>query len=147
MALVVGSAKLTDATTAHYKALHWLLHDDPLQLPKHAPNLIQRYALALFYYETTTRGPWRSCNPPVIGSSETHKCFFQQLKWVWPELQFDTIEKNRWLSRTHECDWVGITCEGDTVQHLVLGELCGSINVCYLAVERFTGCKLFLSNV
>ena len=95
-----------------------------MQLPPDAPNLIQRFVLAEFYFSTTVRGPWRSCNPPTVGSNETHECDFQLLQWSWPELVFDAVPSNRWLGKTHECEWAGITCEKESVQYLVLGK-CG----------------------
>jgi len=121
LAKVVGISQLTNATSPHYKALQWILHEDPVVLPESAPNLVQRYTLALFYFATTANGPWRSCNPPIIGSGETHVCQFQQLMWVTHELEFEVVTRNRWLGHTHECDWVGITCEGEQVIRLILG--------------------------
>ena len=121
--IVFGAEKFADEAKAHSKALDWLLHDDPMQLPPDAKNLMQRYVLAVFYFQTTVRGPWRSCNPPVIGSNETHECGFHLLKWSWPELVFDTVPSNRWLGKTHECEWAGITCVDDSIQYLILGKL------------------------
>ena len=44
--------------TPHSSAADWILHNDQ--------RLIQRYALAVFYFHSTRNGssPWRSCNPP-----------------------------------------------------------------------------------
>ncbi|CAB9506035.1 leucine Rich Repeat [Seminavis robusta] len=129
IAVSVGSSKLNDASTPHYKALQWLLYEDPLQLPRSATNLIQRYALALFYFQTSEHGPWRSCNPPKL-ENETHSCDFLRLMWIFPELEFDVVPSNRWLSRVHECDWAGIICEeGDIVKEIILeaNNLSGSL--------------------
>lgn len=128
--IVFGAEKFADETKAHSTALAWLLHDDPMQLPPDAKHLMQRYVLALFYFQTTTRGPWRSCNPPVIGSNDTRECGLQLLKWSWPELEFDTVPSNRWLGKTHECEWAGITCVDDSVQYLILGK-CESCFILY----------------
>ena len=121
IALLLGSSKLTNTSTPHYKALQWILHKDPLQLPKSATNLIQRYILVLFYFLTTKNGPWRTCNPATL-ENETHICDFQTLRWVFPELAFDTVQKQRWLSPAHECDWAGIVCEQNVVIDIKLGK-------------------------
>ena len=119
IARVVGSSHLGDDTTPHYNALQWLLNQDVMQLPKSAPNLIQRYTLALFYFQTTVRGPWKSCNPARL-ANETNDCDYQELKWVYPELAYTPVRKIRWLSSTHECEWAGVICEGDVVVDIKL---------------------------
>ncbi|CAB9519760.1 kelch-like [Seminavis robusta] len=48
-------------------AMDWILYDDPMQLQQYDTNLVQRYILALFYYQTSQDAPWVSCNPPAAG--------------------------------------------------------------------------------
>jgi hypothetical protein len=110
--------------SSHDTAAKWMIFDDPMQLGPDAPNLIQRYLMALFYYQTSENGnaPWRSCNPPT--GDEDHTCTFN----LFTRLVNDTItyvsqpNVNRWLSDTPECQWEGVLCVGGTQ---VLGvELC-----------------------
>jgi hypothetical protein len=139
IAVLLGASKLTNATSPHYKALQWILHDDPLQLPKTATNLVQRFILVLFYFQTTQNGPWRTCNPALL-DNETHVCDFLTLRWVFPELAFDTIPANRWLSLAHECTWAGVDCEADVVIDLKLGKYTvqdqGSPHVALIAIKN-----------
>jgi hypothetical protein len=111
IAAVVGNAIYQNGT-AHEKALDWLLYDDPLQLPPDAENLLQRYLLTLFHFQTTEEGPWRSCNPP--GDNETAVCDFQNIVDVEP-LLFEAVPGIRWLSEKSECEWSGVFCEPNSL--------------------------------
>lgn len=117
---VFGSSKLNDPATPHYKALQWILYGDPLELSANDPNLIQRYVLALLYFQTSENGPWRSCNRPNGTDGNEQTCEFQTLVGIYPELTFDSAEGNRWLSNVHECEWVGVSCEFDFVADIAL---------------------------
>lgn len=90
-------------TDPNMKALLWIIQHDPIQLEANAYNLIQRYALVTFYYSTTRDGPWARCNPPKEVGLDY--CRHEDLG------NGDKIYRSRWLSGTHECDWMGITCE------------------------------------
>jgi hypothetical protein len=90
----------------HSHAAEWIMFKDPLGLSPNAPNLIQRYQMALFYFLTTNNGdkPWRSCNPPR--GDETDEC-------LYIAHEFDDVGNRpatRWLSGTHECEWTGVFC-------------------------------------
>ena len=54
--LVISSISTTEEliniSTWRYKAICWLIYDDPKQLQATNPSLIQRYVLALFYLST-----------------------------------------------------------------------------------------------
>jgi hypothetical protein len=128
IALLFGSSTFTNASNPHYKALQWILYKDPLQLPRTATNLIQRFILVLFYFQTTQNGPWRTCNPATL-NNETHTCDFMTLRWVYPELAFDTVKSNRWLSLVHECEWAGVQCLDDVVVDIKLGEYLSNMDV------------------
>eukprot|EP00816_Leptocylindrus_hargravesii_P010442 CAMPEP_0196825990 /NCGR_PEP_ID=MMETSP1362-20130617/93378_1 /TAXON_ID=163516 /ORGANISM="Leptocylindrus danicus, Strain CCMP1856" /LENGTH=486 /DNA_ID=CAMNT_0042206519 /DNA_START=97 /DNA_END=1554 /DNA_ORIENTATION=+ len=47
-----GALLFDDDTTPHAKTLDWLINDDKLQISPEAPNLLQRYVLALLYFTT-----------------------------------------------------------------------------------------------
>ena len=110
-AAVVGDAVMT-AGTPHDMAANWIIAEDPAKLGSEAPNLIQRYLLALFYFITTNNGstPWRSCNRPT--GDEGDECQFER----FTRLNNDSIgyvpeTAVRWLSAGHECTWVGSMCD------------------------------------
>jgi hypothetical protein len=122
-AAVVGDAVMT-AGTPHSMAANWIIAEDPANLSFDAPNLVQRYLLALFYFTTTNNGrnPWRSCNRPT--GDEGDEC--QLLRFT--RLEDDSIDyvpENavRWLSAKHECEWVGNICDDiQTVQALEISK-------------------------
>jgi hypothetical protein len=102
----------------YYRAANWIMFEDPLRLQPEAPNLIQRYHMALFYFLTTSNGekPWNTCNPP--GENESDKCTY-----IGDEIE-GIVDANatRWLSKMHECEWHGVFC--DPVQNIIALEVC-----------------------
>jgi len=93
---VSGSASIDDTTTPQHKALEWLLLDDDLQLNASSPSFEQRYSMSTFYFATTNNGQntWINCG----ADSSTSSC---------------SSESERFLSSSSECDWFGITCNGN----------------------------------
>jgi len=106
---VVGDS-VYEAGTPAQLASEWIIRSDPLGLSVVDNHLIQRYLLALFYFETSRNGPWRSCNPPE--GDETSACEF--LKFTRnPDQSVSYVPEPdvRWLSDKHECEWVGVLCD------------------------------------
>lgn len=97
---------------ARVTALDWIINEDPLQLEFDAEGLLQRYLLALFFFQTTRYEPWTTCNPPSFRQSST--CYYttsfvlEGEEVVSPEAEYS----HRWLSDYHECWWAGIDCSG-----------------------------------
>lgn len=83
------------------KALEWILDEDPMQLESDAENLIQRYVLAVFYFQTSQQSPWTECDPAGPKS-----CRFTVHQMHEPE------PGNAWLSDIHECFWGMLRCDG-----------------------------------
>lgn len=106
---VVGESDFEFTGAPRNRANNWILHEDPLQLQSDAENLLQRYLLALFYFSTTERRPWRTCNAPV--EDETSSCIFDSLTQVYPEKVYTEKDSFRWLSEKHECEWAGVHCD------------------------------------
>ncbi|CAB9510187.1 leucine Rich Repeat [Seminavis robusta] len=98
----------------HNRALDWLVVDDPLQLDADASNLLQRYLLALFYYQTSQNGPWLNCAPPIKGSQERTMCYFSRSGFPGES----EAPAMRWLSGTSECQWAGVVCVDGVVEGL-----------------------------
>ncbi|CAB9505207.1 leucine Rich Repeat [Seminavis robusta] len=94
------------------KAFDWIVNQDPMQLTYDAPNLVQRFLLVLFYFQTTRHKPWRECNPTATGqeSSSVTSNFCYEPDRFSGEIT-STIWGERWLSASHECQWAGVTCE------------------------------------
>lgn len=106
---VVGAEKLNDAESAYAKAADWIMSVDPLKLLPDSPTLIQRYLLAMFYFSSSNKGPWKSCNPPEEGGNST--CVFMALLEIGPEFTYGSKESIRWLSGEDECSWAGVFCD------------------------------------
>jgi hypothetical protein len=133
---VVGAEKLNDDKSAYAKASDWIMNVDPLKLLPDSPTLIQRYLLAMFYFASSSNGPWKSCNPPEEEGDST--CEFKHLAEVEPELTYGSKESIRWLSGEDECSWAGVFC--DENGYVAAIELC---ELCYL----FVGCVAYVSVV
>ena len=100
------------------RAADWIMFEDPLGLSPNAPNLMQRYHMALFYFLTTNNGekPWNSCNPPR--ENETDEC-------LYIANEFDDMgnrNATRWLSGIHECEWIGVFC--DSEENIISLQVC-----------------------
>lgn len=82
--------------TPQYRAALWITGKDTYWMDSNLsvvhPKVLQRYALASFYY--STKGPnWSLC---------------RSVRWN------DCQRKVKWLSPVDECDWYYVTCDGDT---------------------------------
>ncbi|CAB9498120.1 leucine Rich Repeat [Seminavis robusta] len=97
------------------KAFDWIVNQDPLQLSYDSPNLVQRFLLALFYYQTTRHKPWKECNPVASPQGSATSGFCYEPMYYGGEAT-SNIWGDQWLSPSHECQWAGITCE--TVQSM-----------------------------
>ena len=115
----------------HDAAAHWLIHVDRLKLGAGAPNLLQRYALAVLYFSTGTGSKtdgWTYCGAAEADLENVLDCFFEMEsdgcdKWQkqllleercqYVDRSGDSIEAFRFLSSTHECEWMGVRCNGD----------------------------------
>ena len=107
---VVGSEVLNITSSPYSKALRWMTLSDPLELLPEDPQFIQRYVLAYFYYATTEKEPWYSCNPPQ--DEETKLCTYSEVTGVLPEIVRSQQKGSvRWLSEADECEWVGVECD------------------------------------
>lgn len=107
--LEVGSEKLYDPSTSEFLAKEWIINEDPLQLLPMDANLIQRFLLATFYFETHQLGDWLSCNRQS-SDDEDETCSFDRIINIYP-LEYEGVPSIRWLSSEHECQWAGINCD------------------------------------
>lgn len=118
-------SKIDKPDTPYRTALDWILYKDPMQLDEFANNLVQRYILAYFYYETSQHGPWVSCNPPVGPGANTSCIYYDANRDDNNNLYY--VPRNgtytRWLSPTDECQWANIQCiNRDVVSLDTLGQ-------------------------
>jgi hypothetical protein len=130
-----------DASQSKESALKWLVFDDPLQLNRSDPNLLQRFLLAYFYQTMTVKGPWRGCNPTVHKArtfqNNTDLCHYEGLlgdgTFSTPgyELQYGKYAEvlaTRWLTGTNECQWAGVFCdENNLLEKIHLGKFVNTL--------------------
>jgi hypothetical protein len=105
---------LLDPTTNAFRALNWILHDDPRQLDTADLNLIQRFLHVLLFFSTGgalpgegSRSTWLSCNPPALDKRDDYFCSFNRFE----DETYTSVPAVRWLSGYHECGWAGVTCD------------------------------------
>jgi hypothetical protein len=96
------------------KALNWILYEDPSQVQSSdSQHLLQRFLLVHFYFHTTKETPWAECNPPPADQT-TSFCYFPKEYYETYDWNID-IWGDFWLSKSHECMWAGIICDGQQV--------------------------------
>jgi Leucine rich repeat N-terminal domain len=118
--------KVLEYGSPHDRAASWIMNEDPQHLSASSENLIQRYILALFYFMTssTEMEPWKSCNRPQNGESESCQ-FLKFYRASNDSIVFVPENATRWLSGTDECNWIGITCDtSDSASIVVALEVC-----------------------
>ncbi|CAB9522104.1 Receptor-like [Seminavis robusta] len=107
---------------ARQKAFDWIVNQDPMQLEYDSSNLVQRFLLVLFYFQTTRHQPWKQCNPPATaqGSSSSNFCYRnhpvtgETTNGIWGD---------QWLTKSHECQWAGVVCETVESKEKTVAEL------------------------
>ena len=105
-----GATTLSSA--AYRQARDWLVYEDPMQLVPEDDNFVQRFTLALLYFQTSGaegEDGWFSCGKSVPELNETEICSFYLLRNTFPH-DYDVTIRHRWLSSTHECLWAGLSC-------------------------------------
>ncbi len=93
----IDTSGFDDESTYQEKAFRWLYYNNPNLSSMDRTQVLQRYALAAFYYSTYQVATLYTPNPPI---------------WV---------SSNRWLSTESACDWEGINCNSrDRVDRISL---------------------------
>ena len=82
---------LLDPTTPQYRAMKFLTDDDDPGLCPDDPNIVQRFVLAVVYFQMGGDN-WTLC-----GRSDLIAC--------------RGLNLTPWMSNRHECQWYGITCD------------------------------------
>ena len=100
---------VTDASSPQALSVEWVAGEQQYKALD-APRRIQRYVLAVLYYST-------------FNVQHSH---YNTARGDVPQGWTSALN---WISAEHECDWEGVTCEGDAVVGLLLREhsLSGSL--------------------
>ncbi|CAB9516696.1 STYKc [Seminavis robusta] len=98
---ILALPKNPEPTQPKFKALYWIVFEDPLQLNADANNLLQRFILSLTYFQTSRESDRLACGPSTA-ANESYR------------IQ-DTLGRglsgSPWLEGVHECQWAGILCD------------------------------------
>ncbi|CAB9498794.1 leucine Rich Repeat [Seminavis robusta] len=88
-----------EPTQPKFKALDWIVFEDPLQLDPDATNLLQRFIVVLTYFQTSRESDWLDCGPSATNDAT-----------CWIQVRGYEALASRWLTGVHECQWAGISC-------------------------------------
>ncbi|CAB9501355.1 receptor-like protein kinase [Seminavis robusta] len=100
-----------EPTQPKFKALDWIVFEDPLQLNPDANNVLQRFIVVLTYFQTSQVSDWLHCGPSTTANDASCRIeyFSSDLLGSW------------WLTGVHECQWAGILCDREkNITELVL---------------------------
>ena len=85
---------LLNISKAEHKAFVWIDEHDKLIVCAHTQNrVLQRYVAALFYF-SMHGDEWLNCR-----------------SWT-SDVLGDCSGSQRWLDKSHECEWFGVSCDG-----------------------------------
>jgi len=141
LSAVIDTSTLQNSQTPLGIAYKWITQQDDLSsTTKSYPTVVQRFALAAFYFATgggRTQATWNVCSAVPANvvkdrNSFSTKCVFgegieygqvvcagSQAFLECPEYYAGspapTDPKKRWLSDTSECDWYGVSCNRDGI--------------------------------
>lgn len=126
---------ISDPTSSESKAFNWMTTEDPLAMSilttedgneaqgaAAAPDLVQRFLLANFFFATTNDASnWTYCG--YSGDPTNENCTapdsFGESKDM--ELEYP------WLCQQHECEWYGVYC-GEDNQTRLLSSFANNLN-------------------
>ena len=138
------------SSSTFLQARDWLKHEDPMQLVPEDSNFVQRFTLALFYFQTSGdegEDGWFSCGKARPELDETDTCGFYLLIQHIPVLDYEVTIRNRWLSSTHECIWAGVTCNAlNETSEIRLGEF-KFMFICCAHPQISACCLALVSNI
>ena len=100
--------KMYDQGSPYALAADWIINYDPMQLGPRDANIAQRYLLAMLFFEWNGMD-WTECTP--TDDPNDVDCEATCYDWLYGD-PFD-CDKKRWLSNSHECEWLGVTCPED----------------------------------
>ena len=107
--------QLNMSNTPQSDALGWIVDDDAAQLCPDDASLVQRYALAVFYY-STKGNDWFTCSAPVefdqasidLANASCNLTTTNATE-IFPN---DVRGTDAWLTPSSECQWGGVSCYG-----------------------------------
>jgi len=139
MSTVSDPATFNDPTSPQSRALNWITNDDAIE-PVLCPNeigegcsrggtinpMIQRYALAVFYFATNGDTTWNQCsaaedvgNAASVAEADAN-CERQVTPFGVANTRVGDTSTDAWLGPVNECEWGGVACWGSDTPNLNL---------------------------
>lgn len=133
---VSDSDALEAVGTPQNSAYNWLLNEDPAFLCPQAPNLIQRYVLAVHYF--STRGNrWFQCSAPTDLEDPESVAQANDACTIVAAPGTRLENSYAWLTGVSECQWGGIACDDSgNVIRIDMGKALQLIVPCIFTVSR-----------
>jgi len=104
----VSGSSVHDVNQPQGRAASWLLHDDERKIESTDSQLIQRYALAVLYFATGGDDYWTFCSRSRSDNNGNNSsCIYGE-----DENAYEKRTASSYLSKDHECLWMGSTCLG-----------------------------------
>lgn len=117
------ASTLEDVNSAQYKALTWIVRDDPRQLDVASIDdkasgitvealdkeeaLFERYALVVFWYSTTDLN--------IVNSQRYNRRHLEEKKESYTQSDIEWKQSTDWLTSSGFCQWHGIVCHPDVM--------------------------------
>lgn len=104
--MVSSEQQIDTEGTPQNLAAEWIINEDMRFVCPQDPTLIQRYAMAVFYY-STDGDDWFECSAPEDFSSE------ESITEANEDCNIAVPGSNgtdAWLTPSSECDWGGVAC-------------------------------------
>lgn len=119
---VSDSNELDTVGTAQNSAFEWLVNDDTAYLCPQAPNLVQRYVLAVLYF--STRGNrWFQCSAPADLEDPESVAQANDACTIVASPGNRVENSFAWLTGVSECNWGGVACdENEDVIRIDIGK-------------------------
>jgi Leucine-rich repeat (LRR) protein len=96
-----------DYMNPEYHAIRWVSYSDPAALEPADPILLQRYALAVFFYSSyLTFETIAGMQSPVVNGDKQWEGV-PNPGWV---------RKDFWMTESGHCKWFGVTCEPKVIE-------------------------------
>lgn len=102
------------------RAQSWLVDSDSAYTCPEDVSLVQRYAMAVFYY-STEGDDWSKCSAPSDFTDPASVA-----------AAYANCPGNPWLTNVTACDWAGLTCndDGSEIVRIDIGECVCCVCVC-----------------
>jgi hypothetical protein len=122
-------------------AATWLIEEDMAYLCPQDLNLIQRYALAVFYF-STEGDDWFECTAPTDFSSM--EAIQEANDGCDLNITGNPLPVDAWLTPSSECNWGAVACNDEGfIETIDFGKSIYHVDVCFHCSSLLTAFVVF----